>query len=633
MRWHDWSGLIPIFIGVVVCLVQAAAAATIEPTTPTNPKFINTIATPPIKVFPTNIGTLTIPKWTLTNPKWSPTTSVKKPTFTLNPTFTIKFPITSLTPIETPDCDVPPPSSNDDFSATLSVENTPEGAKRYKQFIEKLREDVVDPQLPPVLIQQQRKPTRYFKVVLEADGASVPIVVRRDNLVVVGHRIKVLKGAKWLEFHPGYQPGSATVPMRCPLIYGAEFMAFAGNYPALETQAQLKRAAIKLGPTALRAAIIGLSSQYITDTNQALAYLIVIQMVIDAVKFGRLFDLIQGTWSKPIAPNALMIAREDAWSPLSTALLHASTEPGPDIPDLRLHETDALDPSNTQRLDLHAAVLLRVNPPGQNAGDGVWVPKGRQLLRILDIDPVSKNGQCIDLYGTVKVTDAMGTWKLWDRDDQHTKRYCPATESTIQPNPDWALSAEGYFKVAISLKSSSGGSGNGLISDGAIEWDALANTNVNVYDKEQKVQLHGKNGNYAVVRYSVLSNGAEGRFEFIVNPIKAKNKGAFQVSGDIYARNKGSQAYLYDSPEHAVSIPADSKVNMKPGGTIPLRIKMMVIPVSNTMELSINIKAGNDYIKGTYSAIVVKPNFRKPSTFVIKGKEGLYQLEGTIVWI
>ncbi|KAJ6258843.1 Ricin [Drechslerella dactyloides] len=566
---------------------------------------------------------------------WIPTTSAKKSTFTVPPRRTIKLPTTPIrspTSIKATDCDVPTPGPTIDFTTTLSIDGTAAGAKRYKRFIENLRTDVVDPQLPPVLIQQQRKPTQFFEVVLEAKGVAVTIRIRRDNLYIVGHRTEGTKSVQWKELHPGYQPKSQTDPIRCPLIYGATFMAFAGNYLALETYAQQKRATIELGPAALRSAINDLASDSTSGKKQALAYLVIIQMVTDAAKFGKLFDLIQSTWSKSIPPKAFMIARGDAWSPLSTALLHASTEPGPEIPDLRLHPTETLDPSDTQRSDLQAAVLLRVNPPGQHAGDGVWVPKGRQLLRIHDIYPVSKNGDCINLFGTVKVTDAMGTWTLWDQDDEHTEKYCPAAGSTLWPNPNWALSAEGYFKVAITLKSSSGG-GYDLISNGVIEWDALANTNVNIYDQDQRVKLHGKNGNRAVVRYSVLSNGAEGRFEFIVNPIKAKNKDAFQIAGDIFARNEGGQAYLYDYPEHPVSITPDQKVDMKPGDPIPLSTKMMVIPVSNSMDLSINIKVGNDHIKADYKTIVVQPNFRKPSTFVIKGNQGFYQLEGKITWI
>ncbi|KAL7623762.1 hypothetical protein AAE478_005315 [Parahypoxylon ruwenzoriense] len=496
-----------------------------------------------------------------------------------------------------------------EFTEEFDVENSDDAD--FTQFLQRLRDRVASTDrcyYLPVLSQQRPTPNRWFDVVLRAEGQSVTLRIRWDNLYLDAYQ----QGTTWYEFR---HSGASYINNSTPL-------PFDGSYGRLVSFANQGRDRINLGQRPLINAIHTLADPDTDDEARARQLMVVIQMICEAMRFQSINRHLATNWENSTPPPLSLINLENAWGGLSEALLHA--EQDTETHTFRYRVDNDLEFHTVGSAAGAIAMLMRRSVPGSSrtarAIDAPWAdyPKGRALveifwLRINKIDGENPGS----LYGTVRAVDGPGSQYLFNRDKNNYESISPDQYALLTGPPE-AISAADSFSLKVDLWNK-----NSWLSDHSI---AHGDILFNVYDSGNRYDemiTHEVSGEYGSVKlnYIVLSNAAQALVEVIL--INGDGEDPADVYGNISADNSYGESELFrKAKSEYIEVPKDKNIPLlKTAVAVPmtgsLRIKALLYdhdPISRDDEIANGVavfdplisQSEKKSITGDYGSIEVR---------------------------
>ena len=208
------------------------------------------------------------------------------------------------------------------FTENFEIEKT-EDWYDYNVFIDTLRLQARDGNhftrhRVPVLPEQPlrgAKPTRFFDVVLSTNTNSLTLRFQQENLYLVAYQDE---SEQWNEFDDRWYP----------MVPGSKSLRFKGSYDELTRLAKDRRASIPLGRDLLIKAVNILATNPPSHQQKALSLIVIIQMISESMRFREILRKICVKYLEPFQPRQRFELLENAWSPLSLALLWDDRYPG-----------------------------------------------------------------------------------------------------------------------------------------------------------------------------------------------------------------------------------------------------------------------------------------------------------------
>ncbi|KAK6344029.1 hypothetical protein TWF696_007676 [Orbilia brochopaga] len=272
--------------------------------------------------------------------------------------------------------------------------------------------------------------------------------------------------------------------------------------------------------------------------------------------------------------------------------------------------------------------------------EGGWIPKGRSLFQVLSVKARLNNAGSdqIRAYGTIHIFDATGDiyHEIYNRTSDDGQDMCigdgadPSGGGDLIASPTQAVSANShvsiiaYLKARVGASNSPGGSTNLVeksIAEGSIEWDALANSDVNIYDEIESERILGPDG-FVDVDFIVMSSATEAAIRiFAVDAHNEHEPYLLDIHGTITAD---------------FSIYKDSRLSLKQNGEIPLTRSTIAIPrTDESLEIFLNLTWNHNPSASSRDPETINGKARFMSAFKasssqdIAGKHGSFRVEVT----
>nr|XP_010942712.2 60 kDa jasmonate-induced protein [Elaeis guineensis] len=488
-----------------------------------------------------------------------------------------------------------------EFTEVFDVEKGGSKWKSYMDFIHKMRRllGVRFSHNRPVLPPQENPPKKWFDVVLRSSTSEITLRIRRDNLYLDGYRMENPK--QWLEF------GDRS--SRQHLIPGSTFLGFDGGYDDLQRSAQENMEKISLGAEEIKKAVNQLATST-SGKDRARHLIVVVQMICESIRFERISEFLATEFPGSSKPPKWMPALEHGWGDLSAALLRADANP--DRP-FRLPQPNAMGIVTAEQAAADLGILLdssHLRPRIQLMVAAFNQGEGRPLVevfwvRVNNIDRKDPG----DLYGTITVTDGLGSQYLYKRTRDQYESIHPG-QNALLTGPARAISAYGSFTMDVALMDK-----DAEVSRGQISCNVY-NTS-NEYDKPLFRNVDGKNGS-VTVNYAVLSDAAEAAVE--VTLIDGDGKNPAHVYGRLSSRNGKGESELFRKR-------SSERIDVRPGQLIPLSRSVVAVPSNSSLVVEADLydhrsdaSSGDEIAKGTAEfPSKLQGTYEK----IIQGKKGL----------
>ncbi|KAF5379299.1 hypothetical protein D9757_007644 [Collybiopsis confluens] len=461
-----------------------------------------------------------------------------------------------------------------------------DGEDVYNTFIEALRNGLAAGnrvQGVPILPAQQGAP-QTFDLNLTADGSTVRVRFRRDNLYLIGYQANNI----WYEV--AHETGGTH------LIGGSTFLPFQGNYNLLARPSAADRNLrdVPLSVGAVNEAIRALAQNNpITGTGEqrravARAIFTLAVVISEATSFACL-------WSRIRFMNVQR-------SPESQL-------PGHDLTSLACHPSlISLQPSARW---YHA--LVRWERTGHSltrrsitdAALATSFIKGQPLLEIFyvtvnNIDDENPG----DLFGSIRVTDSAGTVTIWNRGSRDWIEIKPGGRILLE-GPSRPLYAADLWSIDLDLwDHDQDASPNDPIAQGTISFNPYGSVTVSyvviadaLYAEISVILINGDGENPADVYGNISADGGYGVSELF---------------------RKSSEEYR----------------EVKPGSPIPLSKTVVAVPTKNTLRINANlwdydtIGFDDEITKGSAD---FQPLYKQSAKKRISGKYG--EIEVRVMWM
>uniref|UniRef100_A0A2N9IS33 rRNA N-glycosylase n=1 Tax=Fagus sylvatica TaxID=28930 RepID=A0A2N9IS33_FAGSY len=432
----------------------------------------------------------------------------------------------------------------------------------YRQFIERLR-----PRLAvryshnlPVLPLQENPPTRWLDLILRTRASAITLRIRYGNLYLDGYRMGT-SGA-WREF------GSSTANPRPPqLIPGSSFLGFTGEYRSLANVAVVNTDDIRLGQQPLIDAVNTLAIS--TDRkSQANSLIIVIRMICESIRYARISNYITNNF-RGFSPKteSWMGTLENNWGHLSFDVLAKDANPN--------HTFRRVDINATEIRTVEQAVAIL----GVLLGGPITVlfrqpqaeAQGQPMVEVFSVRINHINGENpTSLYGTITVTDGLGSQYIYNREKEDSKSIHPG-DNVFLTGPARSVSAYDSFTINLALIDKNT---DHEVSKGEISWNVYNTTNE--YDKLLSEDVHGEYGS-VTVNYVVLSDAVEATVE-----VTLENEAAENIYGRLTISNGVSEFESVLVQKTKVEEDKD----VRAGESIRLSRSVVAVPLNSALTIS-----------------------------------------------
>jgi hypothetical protein len=378
----------------------------------------------------------------------------------------------------------------------------------YSQFIERLRKKlgVSYSHNLPVLPLQEDPPTQWFDLILRTKTRAITLRIRRGNLYLDGYRMGTTSGDWW-----GFDSSTN------PLIPDSTFLGFTGDYFSMEKAAGVAenpntRNSIELGQQPLIGAVNGLANSTTDRKSKAQKLIILIRMICESIRYTRISNNITTNFKAGFLPELWVITLETNWGHLSYDLLAIDANP--------LYKFRPVKISDTEIQTVEQAVTI--------LGIVLWQPltQGQSLVEVFS---VRINDIAGSLYGTITVTDGLGSQYIYYRENEDSEAIHQG-DNVFLTSPARSISAYDSFTINLALMDKNTGH---EVSKGQISWNVYNTTNE--YDKLLSEDVHGEYGS-VTVNYAVLSNAVKATVE-----VTHENEAADNIYGRLTASNGVSE--------------------------------------------------------------------------------------------
>ncbi|EEP74218.1 hypothetical protein MCAG_04545 [Micromonospora sp. ATCC 39149] len=345
------------------------------------------------------------------------------------------------------------------------------GVKAYEDLITLIR--VQNQQLSantpvtPAPTASDADPAGYFSVALVAGGRRIELVIRRDDLYLVGwyQADQDRAGDADVYFRFRHDRSGSPYDFRRTTRTRIVDLTFTGSYLDLGYPAE-KRKALNLGGGALIKALQLLSGTNGQQPNEALV--VTIQMVLEAARFHPLFEHLREHWDEWGAPPPALVDLQNNWGDLSqdwwrgqdARVAITVTYAGmifKAVADI-LTVVAVLHYKNCGRKPFAAAAAAAENEACPPTG-------GRFLVTVEELvfDNPGDAGSDFEPYGSVSLVDGQGTpirtaWQQADHDIPHVVRV-PLTDARAVVD-----SETGVFCFHASVRESDSSNGDDDLS-------------------------------------------------------------------------------------------------------------------------------------------------------------------------
>lgn len=257
---------------------------------------------------------------------------------------------------------------------------------------------------------------------------------------------------------------------------------------------------------------------------------------------------------------------------------------------------------------------------------GVREGEGRPLAEVfaLTINNID-NENPGDLYGTVKVTDALMSQYIYNRVRENSESIRPG-ENALLTGPDvQAISASDSFTIEVALMDKDADlSPDDPISHGHIAWNV--NSPTNNYDVPISKKINGQYGSATVV-YAVLGNAVQATVQ--VTLIDADGENPAEVFGLLTATNS---KFSGDFESVLFKRNSAAYASVGPGQLIPLSRSIVAVPLDSNLIVGADLldydflSANDEIAKGTAN---FPARLSGTSQLNISGKYGQIQVKVT----
>ncbi|KAK6344028.1 hypothetical protein TWF696_007675 [Orbilia brochopaga] len=425
-----------------------------------------------------------------------------------------------------------------------------------------------------------------------------------------------------------------------------------------------------MGRTALLDAVVALLNADSPPADQAYAYLVIIQMIPEAMRFNPILEHIVHLdplagynvhWRDGAPLTRDMITLQNHWRTISDAVLWddqgdtESSDYNVALVNRQLDEPQGL----AGLLSCVALLLWSSNQAGYNPGPGPsglgkrdvgflaaratknpinspvpkdgWIPKGHDMFQILEVDAVVKGQNWLRAYGEGWVYTELEGSVPQNFFDHKEELYCQVignvnTKTGGSLAVAQALYAAGHISVVGDLSSYNivGLDNKITTSDSTIEWDAR-DTDFNVYDEVQTARLSGKDG-YADVKYVVMTNARKVGISIAALDIDGQNSiymyGQINATATLLGESHTFGLYrIEDRPEIHWTIEKGAEVSGPWTLAIPMKQKKVQIDLS--LYRSRTLLADKLLI---HDSVTLSPESRSAT---LKGENGKFRIDTT----
>ncbi|GMY36330.1 60 kDa jasmonate-induced protein [Fagus crenata] len=431
----------------------------------------------------------------------------------------------------------------------------------YRQFIERLR-----PRLAvryshnlPVLPLQENPPTRWLDLILRTRTSAITLRIRYGNLYLDGYRMGTSSGA-WWEF--GNRNATPPPPQ---LIPGSDFLGFTGDYRSLATAADVLTNSIRLGQQPLIDAVNTLAIS--TDRkSRANSLIIVIRMICESIRYARISNHITNNFTG-FSPETWMSTLENNWGHLSSDLLAKDANPNHTFRPVAINATEIKTVEQAVAILgvlLGGPITLLFRQPQAEA-------QGQPMVEVFSVRINHINGENpTSLYGTITVTDGLGSQYIYNREKEDSKSIHPG-DNVFLTGPARSISAYDSFTINLALIDKNT---DHEFSKGEISWNVYNTTNE--YDKLLSEDVHGEYGS-VTVNYVVLSNAVEATVE-----VTLENEAAENIYGRLTISNGVSEFESVLVQKTKVEEDKD----VRAGESIRLSRSVVAVPLNSALTIS-----------------------------------------------
>jgi hypothetical protein len=538
-----------------------------------------------------------------------------------------------------------------------SFDVTSTDAQRFRQFINELRKELRVTDRPFVMQEAARLPPQvdnpgHMELVLRGNNRQVTLIVRTDNLYVIGFRNDtgqayeflhdngrppMIQGSIPLPFNGSYTGGIAPLDMVRAFFFACPEVASQHN--RLQILLFLVQADPILGPLAVQTAIRVLSAYDGRDSDEARRGLrVLIVNFIESIRINDIADRVGSLMRSPSTDRDRRLTTRNInlinnWGSLSSALRMAANnieEPGASF----FSRFSASGIGNAYQAAVALGMVLiatehsrrSVSSTSGNGDIGLMLVEVIGVL-INDIDREDPG----DLYGTVSITDCFGTKNMFDRDKYNTQSVRPGGWADITW-PFRALSAADNFTINVHLMDHDSFpdlSPDDEVARGRLFWnsrDALSRE----CNAVRKKQFKGEYGSVDVL-YAVLTDSVSANVRVIM--VDGDNEAVPDVYGTITAATRMASGeslhYSLFGRERGQSI------SVRTNAAILLKRRVMSVALCSELRVDADLwdadrfpdLSPDDHIALGHATF--RPRVQGNNFAVIKGKYGSVRVEVT----
>ena len=235
-------------------------------------------------------------------------------------------------------------------------------------------------------------------------------------------------------------------------------------------------------------------------------------MICESIRYTRISNNIATNFKAGFFPETWMITLEQNWGRLSYDLLAIDANPMYKFRPVKISDTEI---KTVEQAVTILGIILRVP-----------LTQGQSLVEVFS---VRINDIAGSLYGTITVTDGLGSQYIYYRENEDSEAIHQG-DNVFLTRPARSISAYDSFTINLALMDKNTGH---EVSKGQILWNVYNTTNE--YDKLLSEDVHGQYGS-VTVNYAVLSNAVKATVE-----VTHENKAADNIYGRLTASNGVSE--------------------------------------------------------------------------------------------
>jgi hypothetical protein len=197
--------------------------------------------------------------------------------------------------------------------------------------------------------------------------------------------------------------------------------------------------------------------------------------------------------------------------------------------------------------------------------------QGQPMVEVFSVRINHINGENpTSLYGTITVTDGLGSQYIYNREKEDSKSIHPG-DNVFLTGPARSISAYDSFTINLALIDKNT---DHEVSKGQISWNVYNTTNE--YDKLLSEDVHGEYGS-VTVNYVVLSDAVEATVE-----VTLENEAADNIYGRLTISNGVSEFESVLVRKTKV----EEDIDVRAGESIRLSRSVVAVPLNSALTIS-----------------------------------------------